>query len=64
MPALVAKKHNPTIKEFCKRLADKRLAEMAIVLAVMRKLIHVVFRVLKNQQPFDPDYGKQFAFNP
>jgi transposase len=64
MPAVVAKTHNPTIKEFCKRLADKRLANMAIVVAAMRKLIHIVFGVLKNQRPFDPDYGKQFAFNP
>jgi transposase len=64
MPAIVARKHNPTIKEFCKRLADKRLAEMAIVVAAMRKLIHIVFGVLKNRRPFDPDYGKQFAFNP
>ena len=64
MPAIVARKHNPIIKEFCQRLADKRLAEMAIVVAAMRKLIHIVFGVLKNQRPFDPNYGKQFAFNP
>jgi hypothetical protein len=36
---------------------------MAIVVAAMRKLLHIVFGVLKNQRPFDPDYGKQFAFN-
>jgi len=38
--------------------------EMSIVVAAMRKLIHIVFGVLKNQRPFDPDYGKQFAFTP
>jgi hypothetical protein len=43
-------------------LADRRLANMAIVVAAMRKLIHIVFGVLKNQRPFDPDYGNQFAF--
>ena len=64
MPAIVARKHNPIIMEFCNRLAEKRLAEMAIVIAAMRKLIHIVFGVLKNQQPFDPNYGKQFAYNP
>jgi transposase len=64
MPAIVARQHNPIIKEFCKRLADRRLANMAIVVAAMRKLIHIVFGVLKNQRPFDPDYGKQFAFTP
>lgn len=64
MPAIVARKHNPIIMEFCKRLAERRLAEMAIVVAAMRKLLHIVFGVLKNRSPFDPDYGKQFAFNP
>jgi transposase len=64
MPAIVAKKHNPIIIEFCKRLGDRRLAEMAIVVAAMRKLLHIVFGVLKNQSPFDPDYGKQFVFTP
>jgi transposase len=64
MPAIVARKHNSIIKEFCMRLTEKRLAGMAIVVAAMRKLIHIVFGVLKNQMPFDPDYGKQFAFTP
>jgi transposase len=64
MPAIVARKHNPIIIEFCKRLSERRLAEMAIVVAAMRKLIHIIFGVLKNQTPFDPDYGKQFAFTP
>ena len=30
---------------------------MAIVVAVMQKLLYIVFGVLKNQKPFDPDYG-------
>jgi len=64
MPAIVARKHNPVIIEFCQRLSDRKLAEMAIVIAAMRKLLHIVFGVLKNQTPFDPGYGKQFAFNP
>jgi transposase len=64
MPAIVALKHNPIIMEFCQRLADRRLAKMAIVVAAMRKLLHLVFGVLKNNRPFDPDYGKQFAFTP
>jgi transposase len=64
MPAIVARAHNPIIIEFCKRLTERRLAEMAIVVAAMRKLLHIVFGVLKNKAPFDPDYGKQFAFTP
>lgn len=64
MPAIVARKHNPIIRGFCQQLAQKRLAEMAIVVAAMRKLLHIVFGVLKNKVPFDPNYGKQFAFTP
>jgi transposase len=64
MPAIVARSHNPIIMEFCKRLAERRLAEMAIVIAAMRKLLHIVFGILKNKAPFDPNHGKQFAFNP
>ena len=62
MPAIVARKYNPIITEFGKRLAERRLTEMAIIVAAMRKLLHIVFGVLKNQLPFDPNYGKQFAF--
>ena len=31
--------------------------KMAIIGAVMRKLIHLAYGVLKNQKPFDPHYG-------
>ena len=62
MPAIVARRHNPIIMGFCRRLADRKLPEMAIVVAAMRKLLHIIFGVLKNQLPFDPDYGNQFAF--
>ena len=64
MPAIVAKKCNPIIKEFCIRLLERGLSKMAIVVAAMRKLLHIVFGVLKNQMPFDPDFGKRFAFTP
>jgi len=30
---------------------------MAIIGAVMRKLLHLAYGVLKNQKPFDPNYG-------
>ena len=38
-------KHNPIIREFCQRLEERRLAKMAIVVAAMRKLLHLVFGV-------------------
>jgi transposase len=64
MPAIVARKHNPVILQFCQKLSDRKLPEMAIVVAAMRKLLHIVFGVFKNQSPFDPLYGYQFAFCP
>lgn len=55
-PAIVAMHHNPVIKAFAERLAERGKAKMAIVCACMRKLLHLVYGVLKTGLPFDPDY--------
>jgi transposase len=52
MVGLVAKKHNPVIIEFCMRLSKKGKAKMVVIVAAMRKLVHIMFGVLKNQQKF------------
>lgn len=62
MPAVSAKRHNPVIRTFCARLKERDLPNMAIISAAMRKLLHQVYGVLKNQIPFDPSYGDQFNF--
>jgi transposase len=54
MPALVAIKHNPALRHFAARLRAARKPEMAIICAVMRKLLHISFGILKHQQPFNP----------
>lgn len=56
MPALVAKRHNPIIREFAQRLTANGKVPMEIVVAAMRKLLHIVYGVLKSGQPFDPDF--------
>lgn len=56
MPAVVAKKANPLLKLLAERLAQRGLSKMEIVVAVMRKLLHYVFGVLKSGQPFDPHF--------
>lgn len=56
MPSLVAWQCNPIIKTFCARLAGYGLPKMAIVAAVMRKLLHLVYGVLKHRIFFDPNY--------
>jgi len=62
MPAIVAMSYNPVIRSLCVRLSERQLPKMAIVAASMRKLLHLVYGVLKNQVPFDPNYGAQFNF--
>lgn len=55
-PAIVAKNHNPIIRAFCERLCARGKPLKAVIVAAMRKLLHLVFGVLKHQQPFDPNY--------
>jgi transposase len=57
MPALVGMKHNPVLIEMRKRLLKAGKPKMLIVGAVMRKLIHIIYGVLKNNQPFDPEFA-------
>lgn len=57
MPAVVAMKYNPVIRNFAEKLEARGLCKLAIVTAVMRKLLHIVFVVLKTGKNFDPDYG-------
>ena len=56
MPALTAQRHNPIIQALVNRLTARGKHKMVIVAAVMRKLIHLAFGVLKTRQPFDPNY--------
>jgi transposase len=56
MPALAAMRYNPLLRAFAERLRSRGLAGKAIVVAVMRKLLHLVFGVLKSGQPFDPNW--------
>ena len=56
MPALVALRHNPTVVEMKKRLTEAGKPKMVIVGAAMRKLVHLIYGVLKNKMTFDPNY--------
>ncbi len=56
MPALVARRHNPVVREFCHRLEDNGKVPMEVVVAAMRKLLHLAYGVIKNDQPFNPSY--------
>jgi transposase len=54
-PALVAMKHNPQIKALGARLKDRGKCPMEVIGAVMRRLVHITYWVLKSGRPFDPE---------
>lgn len=56
MPAMSAIKHNKLLQPFIARLSKRGLSKTEIIVAVMRKLLHLAFGILKSGQPFDPNY--------
>lgn len=61
MPAIVARRYNPVIKEFADRLKKAGKPNMVIIGAVMRKLLHIIYGVLKSGMPFDPAWSAHHA---
>lgn len=57
-PALVAKRHNPLLHAFAQRLEARGKLPKQIIVAVMRKLLHLAYGVLKSGQPFDPNFAQ------
>jgi len=57
MAGLVAKRFNKGLQPFVARLQKKGKAPKSIICAVMRKLAHIVFGVLKSRRPFDENYA-------
>lgn len=55
-PALVAQRHNPIIRAQKQRLQQRGKKKMVMVGAAMRKLLQLVYGVLKSRKPFDPNY--------
>lgn len=53
MPAISAITHNPAIREQARRLRERGKAGKQIVCAAMRKLLGIVYGVLKSGLPFD-----------
>jgi transposase len=54
LPALSAMRHCPGFKAFAERLAARGKPKKVIIGAVMRKLVHIAYGVLKHQTPYDP----------
>jgi transposase len=58
-PAMVALRHNPIIRAFGDRLKATGHIGKSIVVAAMRKLLHLVYGVLKSGRPFDPNFASR-----
>jgi len=56
-PAVVAMGDNPLLKVFAARLRERGKPPMVIVGAVMRKLLHQAYGVLKHATPFNPNHA-------
>ncbi len=54
MPSLVIKNRNEHFAHFCQKLQQKGKPPKVIIIAVMRKLLHIIFGILKHHQPFNP----------
>jgi transposase len=52
LPAMVALRYNPIIKAFGDRLKAKGKNGKVIVVAAMRKLLHMIYGILKSGKPF------------
>ncbi len=63
MPALAALRYNPILIQMKQRLTESGKSKMSIVGAAMRKLVHLIYGVLKSGVPFDADYAVKHAKN-
>jgi transposase len=61
MPALNAMRTNPPLRAFAQRLRQRGKPEPLIIAAVVRKLLHICYGVLKHKTPFDPEYGLRLS---
>lgn len=56
MPAIVAMRCNQVVKELAERLKEKSKHGKVIACACMKKLVQIMFGVIKSNMPFDPEY--------
>jgi transposase len=64
MPALVAIQHDPNVKAFYGKLVGAGKKPMQAVVAVMRKLLHAIWGMLKHDQDFDGNKFFKLTENP
>lgn len=55
MPAMNARTFNPLLKEFAERLKENGKGPKQIIIAIMRKLLHQIYGILKSGEPYNPN---------
>jgi transposase len=62
-PAITAMRRCPAFKAYAERLAARGKPKKVIIGAVMRKLVHIIYGVLKHRTPYDPSkaFGRTAA---
>lgn len=64
MPAVASLKWNPLTQQLYQRLQQRGKHAIAAMRAVMRKLLHLIYGVLKSGKPFSLDYENHEAMTP
>ena len=54
MGALVAARHNPTLKAFRNRLVDSGKPKLVAIIATARKLLTILNAIIRDQKPWNP----------
>jgi transposase len=57
-PAITALRCSPFFQHWAEGLQERGKCKMTVICAVMRKLIHLAYGVLKSEKPFDPEWAK------
>lgn len=55
MSAHVARRYCQPLRDWADDLIGRGKAKKAVIIAVMRRLLHIAFGILKHQTPFDPN---------
>ena len=56
LPAVVSLRCDPVTRALSERLLARGKSKMAIIGAAMRKLLHLIYGILKSGKPFDPTF--------
>lgn len=59
MPALVAKRWNPALRDFASRLKASGKSTPAILGAVSHKMLRILLGMLRSNSDFNPNYSPQ-----